>query len=110
MSQLKGVQAETWLGTALITPARDDPQRLDLTWLTGATGIQRLRPDVAVQFSYRSLRDGDAGDARDERTPCSALPMEQFYFTDGLRIVILVTDEETPVSSIRPLEWERAPR
>jgi hypothetical protein len=75
MSQLKGVQAETWLGTAIVTPAKDDPQRHDLTWLTGALSIQRLRADVTIRFSYRSLRDH--GNGGEPHSP-SAVPMEQF--------------------------------
>ena len=55
MSQLKGVQADTWLGAAIVTPCPSDPLRHDLAWLTGALGIQRLRSDVTVAFSYRYL-------------------------------------------------------
>ena len=53
ISQLKGVQGELWIGTAVIAPSPTDPQRLDLTWLNGASAIQRMRPGVDVRFSYR---------------------------------------------------------
>jgi hypothetical protein len=53
ISQLKGVQGELWIGTAVITPSPTDPERLDLTWLNGASAIQRMRPGVDVRFSYR---------------------------------------------------------
>jgi hypothetical protein len=78
MSQLKGVQADTWLGTTVVTPSGDDPRRLDMTWLTGAFGIQRLRPDVTIRFSYRGLRDGGEGDPPSASNAFSAVPMEQF--------------------------------
>jgi len=53
ISQLKGVQGELWMGTAIVTPSPDKADRLDLTWLNGAVAIQRLRPGVSVRFSYR---------------------------------------------------------
>ena len=55
MGQLKGVQADTWLGAAIVTPSGADPLRHDLTWLTAGLGIQRLRSDVTIAFSYRYL-------------------------------------------------------
>ena len=53
MSQLKGVLAKHWLGTAVVVPSASDETRLDLTWLTGAVAMQRLRPGVTVRFGYR---------------------------------------------------------
>jgi hypothetical protein len=80
MSQLKGVQADTWLGAALVTPSSKDPERHDLLWLTGAFGIQRLRPEVTISFSYRYL---SGEEPTPENTVLSAdsfssIPMNQF--------------------------------
>lgn len=83
MSQLKGVQAESWLGTAIVTPSADDPNRHDLTWLTGAMAIQRLRPDVTIRFSYRSL--GGAGQPASAQ-PLSALSMERFCVNPAAQV------------------------
>ncbi len=68
ISQLKGARAETWLGTAIVHPSARDPLKHDLTWLNGGIAMQRLRPGVAVRFSYRSNLDENdvergAGDA-----------------------------------------------
>lgn len=61
LSQLKGAQAEHWLGVAVVVPSPDEPEKHDLTWLNGAVAMQRLRPGVAVRFSYR-YRSGESAD------------------------------------------------
>ncbi|MFT7463547.1 MAG: hypothetical protein ACI9EF_001892, partial [Pseudohongiellaceae bacterium] len=60
LSQLKGVQAEHWLGTAIVAPAADDPLKHNLTWLNGAVALQRLRPGAPVRFAYRYAKGKDA--------------------------------------------------
>ncbi len=80
MSQLKGVQAETWLGTAVLKPSSSDDQRHDLTWLTGAFGVQRLRSEVNISFSYRSYTGKEACSEEDEVSAdsFSSVPMSKF--------------------------------
>lgn len=56
MSQLKGCMAEVNVSTVILAPAAD-PQRLDVFWLFGEFGIQRLRPNVTVKFTTRRLVD-----------------------------------------------------
>lgn len=80
MSQLKGVQAETWLGTAVIKPSSTDAQRHDLTWLTAAFGIQRLRSEVNISFSYRSYtgKETCSEEAQVSADSFSSIPMNEF--------------------------------
>ncbi|MFT5058388.1 MAG: hypothetical protein ACI89E_001161 [Planctomycetota bacterium] len=80
MSQLKGAQAETWLGTAVLKPSTVDPLRHDLTWLTGAFGVQRLRSEVTISFSYRSFTGNETCSAENEVSAdsFSSVPMNQF--------------------------------
>lgn len=78
LAQLKGVQAEHWLGTAIVNPAADNADKHDLTWLNGAIAMQRLRPDVTVRFSYRAS-SSVAGKAGGDVLPAlSVLPLEDF--------------------------------
>jgi hypothetical protein len=56
MSQLKGCMAEVNVSTVILAPAVD-PLRLDVFWLFGEFGIQRLRPNVTVKFTTRRLAD-----------------------------------------------------
>lgn len=74
LSQLRGAQAEHWIGTAVVKPSAQDPTRLDLTWLNGAVAIQRLRPGVSVRFSYRQRRAGEAG----VLPPASVVPLDRY--------------------------------
>ena len=83
MSQLKGAQAELWLGTAVVVPSPTDPERLDLTWLSGAHAIQRLRPMVDVRFSYRLHRGGADPDHPPEP---SILSLERFCLLPMARL------------------------
>ncbi|QDU70060.1 hypothetical protein [Engelhardtia mirabilis] len=82
LSQLKGVQADLWLGVAVLSPAADDPQRIDLTWLNGAVAMRRMRPGVTVRFAYRHLRDGVPGGGDDmaasEWPGGGVLPLDRF--------------------------------
>jgi hypothetical protein len=66
MSQLKGVLAEHWLGTAVVWPSATDPARHDLTWVNGAAAMQRLRPGVTARFGYRHQGGGAAHGAGPE--------------------------------------------
>lgn len=59
MSQLKGAFADVSLGTVLLHPSADET-KLDIVWLFGLLGLQRLRPGVPVKFASRRMDvDGD---------------------------------------------------
>lgn len=77
LSQLKGVQADTWLGTAVVCPSQDNPERHDLTWLNGAVAMQRLRPGVTARFSYR--QQSSPTKSPEEPTPALGMfPLDEF--------------------------------
>jgi len=54
MSQLKGVRAEAIMATAIVKPS-DDTHRLDLVWVSGLIGLQRLRPGASVKLATRRM-------------------------------------------------------
>lgn len=75
MSQLKGASARVNLATVLLHPAADG-RTLDVVWVFGLLGLQRLRPGVSVKFASRRLSkepaprrprtlDGDSVDGLD---------------------------------------------
>lgn len=78
LSQLKGAQAESWIGAAVLVPSASDPGRLDLTWLNSAVAMRRLRPGVSVRFSYRHRRPDDAQAAAASEGPEGVVSLEQF--------------------------------
>ncbi|MHC5023554.1 MAG: hypothetical protein ACYTGG_06530 [Planctomycetota bacterium] len=55
MSQLKGVHAEVWLNATLIHPSSGDALHHDAVLVHGAVGLQRVRPDARVNFTYRQF-------------------------------------------------------
>lgn len=79
LSQLRGVQGDLWIAAAIIAPAKDDSQKLDLTWLNGTAAMRRLRPGAPVHFSYR-FPDQSPGDSGNEQTPglMATTSLEQF--------------------------------
>jgi len=80
ISQLKGVHADVWLNATLIHPTAGDDLHHDALLIHGAVGLQRLRPDVRVNFTYRqfdaaAVDDGnDATDAWRSLAPFFANP------------------------------------
>lgn len=56
MSQLKGVMAETNLATVLLYPSADGVN-LDIVWITGLLGLQRLRPGASVHCTSRRITE-----------------------------------------------------
>jgi hypothetical protein len=63
MSQLKGAQAEVNLATVLLHPS-DDGTSIDIIWIMGLLGLQRLRPDVGIKFTSRRMAEVGAGGPR----------------------------------------------
>jgi len=58
MSQLKGAMAETTMATVMLHPS-DNGTHLDVVWISGLLGLQRLRPGAGVKFATRRMiQDG----------------------------------------------------
>lgn len=58
MSQLKGSTTTVNISSAILHPA-DDGEHLDIVWIFGLLGLQRLRPGGAVKLASRRLTVGD---------------------------------------------------
>ncbi|MFT7665646.1 MAG: hypothetical protein ACI87A_003886, partial [Planctomycetota bacterium] len=93
MSQLKGAQAELWVGAAIIAPSHEQPLKHDLTWLNGAVAMQRLRRNVTIQFSYRYRSDSETSDPDPEQLKDSStqaafgvIPLDQFCVNPPARL------------------------
>ena len=72
LSQLKGAMAQTSLATVALHPA-EDGEHIDILWIFGLLGLQRLRPGVNVKFATRRL----AGDGSPRRPlTLDRLPLE----------------------------------
>ncbi|MEO1128479.1 MAG: hypothetical protein AAFX05_02090 [Planctomycetota bacterium] len=56
MSQLKGAQANTNVWTVFLHPAADGTT-IDVVWITGLLGLQRLRPGATIKFASRRMAD-----------------------------------------------------
>lgn len=54
MSQLKGASCEHNLATVLLHPSSSG-ERIDVLWIMGLLGIQRLRPGVSIKLATRRM-------------------------------------------------------
>lgn len=70
MSQLRGASVGISLSTVLLAPAQD-AERIDVVWVIGLLGLQRLRPGVRVKFTTRRLDGG--GSPRQPRSLAGAV-------------------------------------
>jgi len=93
MSQLMGVQAETWLTSMLYHPTAGDPKRLDVASIHGAIGMQRLRPGVAVHFSFGKAPP-TSWSADHEEAPIGSMPLERFYTNPPARLRAQQNEDE----------------
>lgn len=66
MSELLGVSAQRNVATALYHPSPDG-KNIDVVWIMGLIGLQRVRPDAAVRLATRRMAAG-AGSPRRPRT------------------------------------------
>jgi hypothetical protein len=55
LSQLRGVQAESLVAAAVISPSAADPRLLDVVWVNGVVGLHRVRPGVGVKITTRRM-------------------------------------------------------
>lgn len=60
LSQLKGAEARAIVATVVLSPAAD-PQRVDVAWINGLIGLQRVRPGAPVTLTTRRLADAPDG-------------------------------------------------
>ena len=60
LSQLKGVEARTILATAILSPSADSA-RVDVAWINGLIGLQRLRPGAPVVLTTRKVAPAEGG-------------------------------------------------
>lgn len=60
MSQLRGASVDVNLGVAILAPS-EVPGRIDIVWVMGLLGLERLRPGVAVRLSTKRLAPGEHG-------------------------------------------------
>jgi hypothetical protein len=63
MSQLRGVQADIILATAIINPSPDGRHN-DVVWINGLIGVHRVRPGVHLKVSTRRMTRADGEEAR----------------------------------------------
>lgn len=59
LSQLRGQMASCNISAAFMHPSSDG-QHIDIVWVIGLLGLQRLRPGCAVKFATRRISAGDA--------------------------------------------------
>jgi len=59
MSQLKGQAADTYVSTVFIHPSSHG-EHLDVVWIIGLLGLQKLRPGSAVKFATRRVSGENA--------------------------------------------------
>ncbi|MFT7669789.1 MAG: hypothetical protein ACI8X5_002496 [Planctomycetota bacterium] len=94
LAQLKGVQAEHWLGTAILSPSNENAKKHDLTWLNGAVAMQRLRPGATVRFSYRQGLDNEGTSEIESSLPTlGLLPLDQFCVNPAAQLEAHVTGD-----------------
>jgi hypothetical protein len=71
MSQLKGAMADVSLATVMLHPSADG-EHLDVVWISGLLGLQRLRPGAGVKFATRRF----GGDTPRRPTSLDGVPVE----------------------------------
>ncbi len=57
MSHLRGAMVNLSISAVLLRPS-DDGERVDVVWVIGLLGLQRLRPSVKAKFTTRRIEGG----------------------------------------------------
>lgn len=83
MSQLKGASTDVLVATVFVAPSKDSDELLDLVWVMGLLGLQRLRPGAVIKFATRRLATDKVTGL--PRHPCAldGTPVDGF---EGLRL------------------------
>ena len=79
MSQILGIEAQTWLTSMIFAPSPDDEDMAAVMTLHGALGVRRLRPDTTVYFTFGPPPDR-SGHARD--LSGVRVPLEDLYLNE----------------------------
>jgi hypothetical protein len=82
-SQLLGVSAKTNLATVLLHPSADG-ERIDVVWLVGLYGLQRLRAGARTKLATRRFVAAAPGSTADRRP--TTLEGERVEGLEGLRL------------------------
>ncbi|HQY87182.1 MAG TPA: hypothetical protein PK402_00895, partial [Tepidisphaeraceae bacterium] len=78
MSQLKGASVDLLLATVFVHPSKTSDELLDLVWIIGLLGLQRLRPGAAIKFATRRVSvEKSTGQPRHPLT-LDGTPVEDF--------------------------------
>lgn len=80
LSQLRGQMARTFVSAAFMHPSTEG-QRIDIVWIVGLLGLQRLRPGTMVKFATRRV----SAPGGQPRTP-TTLDGRSVEGFDGLRL------------------------
>lgn len=80
LSQLRGQMARTFVSAAFMHPSPDG-ERIDIVWIVGLLGLQRLRPGTTVKFATRRV----SAPGGQPRTP-TTLDGRSVDGFDGLRL------------------------
>lgn len=78
ISELKGVAVDLDMSMAILHPG-SDPRMIDLVWMIGKIGLQRLRPDAQVRLDTRRM--SDEGTER-QPTAIDGAPLEGQFALD----------------------------
>ena len=100
VSQLRGQAAETHL-TAAFAHLSADPDRLDIVWVFGLLGLQRLRPGVALKLATRRVRGGRGEDAAEPPRRPLTLDGEPVDGMQGLLLPAFSSDPPPPLRTVR---------
>jgi len=82
MRELRGGEAEVWLATHMLAPARDDPSKLNACILQGFIGLRQLRTDTTVYFDFMSSEEPSSAHS----AAADGSGLEEFYANPPARI------------------------
>lgn len=83
MSQLKGSSADVLLASVFFAPSKVDPERLDLVWVMGMLGLQRVRPGSPIKYASRRLSTDPSTNLPRQPTSLDGTSVDDF---NGLRL------------------------
>lgn len=83
MSQLKGSSADVLLASVFLVPSKDDPETIDLVWVMGMIGLQRVRPGSPIKYASRRLATDHTTNLPRRPTSLDGTPVDDFA---GLRL------------------------
>jgi hypothetical protein len=82
MRELRGGEAEAWLATHMLAPARDDPSKLNARILQGFVGLRQLRTDTTVYFDFMPAEEPSGA----QPSAAGGSGLEEFYANPPARL------------------------